>query len=39
MSRGKGMSNKEIARELKVSEKTVERQITLALQDIRKSIS
>ena len=39
LSRGKGMSNKEIARELNVSEKTVERQITLALQDIRKTLS
>lgn len=39
LSRGKGMSNKEIAQALNVSEKTVERQITLALQDIRKTLS
>ena len=39
LSRDKGLSNKEIASQLKLSEKTVERHITLALQDIRKTLS
>lgn len=39
MSRFKGMSNKDIASSLGISEKTVERHITLALSDLRKNLS
>ncbi len=39
MSRFRGMSNKEIAESLGISEKTVERHITLALSDLRKYLS
>lgn len=39
LSRDRGLSNKEIAAVLKLSEKTVERHITLALQDLRKIFS
>ena len=36
MSRRESLSNKEIAQKLSLSEKTVERHITLALTDLRK---
>lgn len=36
MSRNQGKSNDEIAEELKISKKTVENQLSLALRDIRK---
>lgn len=39
MSREKGVSNSEIAEELGVSKKTVENQLSLALQDIKRVIS
>lgn len=39
MSRYRGMSNKEISQELGISEKTVERHISLALSDLRKNLS
>ena len=39
MSRTKGISNNEIAEELGISKKTVENQISLALQEIRRVIS
>ena len=38
MSRKEGLSNKEIAEELSLSVKTVERHITLALSDLRKNL-
>lgn len=38
MSREQDLSNKEIARSLDISEKTVERHITLALSDLRKKL-
>ena len=39
MSREKGISNNEIAEELGISKKTVENQISLALQEIKRVIS
>ena len=39
MSRNQGMSNKEIAQELQISVKTVERHMTLALAELRANIS
>lgn len=39
MSRKEGLSNKEIADELSLSVKTVERHITLALSDLRKNLN
>lgn len=39
MSRQKGISNNEIAEELGISKKTVENQISLALQEIKRVIS
>lgn len=39
MSRGEGLQNKEIAKELNISTKTVEYHISRALSDIRKNIS
>lgn len=39
MSREKGISNNEIAEELEISKKTVENQISLALQEIKRVIS
>jgi RNA polymerase sigma-70 factor, ECF subfamily len=39
MSRHKGLSHKEIARELHISSKTVENHIAQALEDLRKRIS
>lgn len=39
MSRNQGMSNKEIAESLQISVKTVERDITMALADLRENIS
>ena len=39
MSREKGISNNEIAEELGISKKTVENQLSLALQEIKRVIS
>lgn len=39
MSRNQGMSNKEITESLQISVKTVERDITMALADLRENIS
>lgn len=39
LSRVTGKSNDEIAEELKISRKTVENQISLALKDIRRVLS
>lgn len=39
MSRNRGLTNKEIAESLKISVKTVERHITLALAELRENIS
>lgn len=39
MSREKGVSNNEIAEELRISKKTVENQLSLALQEIKRIIS
>ncbi len=39
MSRKKGISNNEIAKELDISKKTVENQLSLALREIRRIIS
>lgn len=39
MSRDNGISNNEIAEELGISKKTVENQISLALQEIKRVIS
>ena len=38
MSRTRGLSNKEIAENLQISVKTVERHMTLALAELRKEI-
>ena len=39
MSRDKGIPNNEIAEELRISKKTVENQLSLALQEIKRVIS